>query len=149
MSWSDLLAHLGAERIWRLVSAAFHQLWLPPGLFSQGSIENGATCSRVLIQSVVRLRHGTIGQQLQAVLDGIERLLAQHALVEQETARTRLIAFSRQAVEVELFAYVTTADYRTFLEVRHNLLSQVKGIVESSGSGFAGRLPFIHLAGER
>ena len=41
------------------------------------------------------------------------------------------------AIELELFAYVLTPDFSTFLALREELLLQVAAIVESSGSGFA------------
>ena len=123
-------------------------LSVPAGLLAQGSIENFTARSKILIQSVLRLRYGTTGDQLQAVLDGTERLLTKHALIDQQGARIRLIAFGAQAIELELFAYVTTSDFVKFLEVRQGLLLQVAGIVESSGSGFAGPTQFIHMGAD-
>jgi len=46
-------------------------------------------------------------------------------------------AFGTQAIELELFAYITTADASRFLEIRESLLVQVARIVESSGTAFA------------
>lgn len=119
-------------------------LSVPAGLLAQGSIENFATRSKILVQSVVRLRYGTTGEQLQAVLEGTRQLLTKHPALDKESARFRLVAFGPQAIEIELFAYVTTSEFAKFLEVRENLLLQIAQIVESSGSAFAMPTEFIH-----
>ena len=132
----------------RLRTAEQTLLSVPAGLLAQGSIENLTARPRLLLQSILRLRYGTTSEQLRAVLEGTERLLAKHALVDKESARVKLIAFGAQAIELELFAYVTTSEFGKFLEVRQSLLLQVAGIVESSGSAFAGPTQFIHMGGD-
>lgn len=120
-------------------------LSVPAGLLSQGSIENFASRTKILTKSLVRLRYGTTREQLEAVLDGVRQLLATHPSIDRETARIRLIAFGSQAIELELFAYITTADASRFLEIRESLLVQVARIVESSGTAFALPTDFIQL----
>ena len=123
-------------------------LSVPAGMLAQGSIENFSTRNKILLLTVLRLRYGTTGDQLQAVLDGVRRLLAKHRSIDRETARIRLIGFGAQAIELELFAYITTAEHPLFLEVRESLLLQVAQIVESSGSAFAVPTQFIHVQSE-
>jgi MscS family membrane protein len=118
---------------------------IPAGLLSQGSIENFSTRGKILLQSILRLRYGTTAEQLQTILSGIDRILAEHPTVEQESARVRLVEFGPQAVELELFAYITTSDMTTFLKVREHLLLRVAAVVESSGSAFAAPTQFIHM----
>jgi MscS family membrane protein len=118
---------------------------IPAGLLAQGSIENFATRGKIPVQSILRLRYGTTAEQLQTVLSGIDRILAEHPTVEKETARVRLVEFGPQAVELELFAYITTSDMTTFLKVREHLLLRVAAVVESSGSAFAAPTQFIHM----
>jgi MscS family membrane protein len=123
-------------------------LSVPAGLLAQGSIENFATRGKILVQSVLRLRYGTTGEQLQAVLEGTRQLLARHSSIEQESARIRLASFGAQAIELELFAYITTSDYVKFLEIRESLLLHIARIVESSGSAFAIPTQFIYTRTE-
>ncbi len=118
---------------------------IPAGLLSQGSIENFSTRGKILLQSILRLRYGTTAEQLQTILSGIDRILAEHPTVEKESARVRLVEFGPQAVELELFAYITTSDVTTFLKVREHLLLRVAAVVESSGSAFAAPTQFIHM----
>ena len=112
-------------------------LSVPAGVLSQASIENFSTRSKILLQSILRLRYGTTSAQIETVLQGVRQLLASHALLDKDSARIRLVAFGPQAIELELFTYVATSDGGKFLEVRESLLLQVAQIVESSGSAFA------------
>jgi MscS family membrane protein len=120
-------------------------LSVPAGMLSQASIENFATRGKILFSSVLRLRYGTTSEQLQYALDGVRRLLATHPAIEQQSARVRLTAFGAQAIEIEVFAYVMTADYLKFLEIREDLLLNVAHIVESSGAAFALPTQFIYM----
>jgi len=100
------------------------------------------------VQSVLRLRYGTTGEQLRAVLEGIRQLLAKHPSIDKETARVRLTGFGLQAIELELFAHVMTSDGLKFLEVREGLLLQVSQVVESSGAAFAIPTQFVYMRGD-
>jgi MscS family membrane protein len=119
------------------------------GLLAQGSIENFARRSKMPIQSVLRLQYGTTGEQLQAILDGTRQLLVKHPSLDQESARIRLTAFGAQAIELELFAYVATADGLKFLEVREGLLVQIAQIIDASGSAFAVPTQFIYARSDQ
>jgi MscS family membrane protein len=121
---------------------------IPAGLLAQGSIENFAPRGKIPVQSILRLRYGTTAEQLQTILSGIERILVEHPTVEKESARVTLVEFGPQAVEFELFAYITTSDMTTFLKVREHLLLRVAAVVESSGSAFAAPTQFIRMRDE-
>jgi MscS family membrane protein len=123
-------------------------LSVPAGLLSQGSIENYTTRGKILFQTVLRLRYGTTCEQLHVVLEDVRQLLARHPSIEKDGARARLTSFGAQAIEIELFAYVMTADYGAFVEIRESLLLQVAQIVESSGSAFAVPTQFIYMRSE-
>jgi MscS family membrane protein len=123
-------------------------LSVPAGLLAQGSIENYATRGKIPLKSVLLLRYGTTGEQLRAVLEGARQLLIGHPSLEKDSARIRLISFGAQAIELELFAFVTTSDYPKFLEVREGILLQIAQIIESSGSAFAVPTQFIYMRPE-
>ena len=123
-------------------------LSIPAGTLAQGGVENFATRRKILLQTILRLRYGTSADQLQAILDGIRRLLADHPDVEQTTARIRLIAFGDQAIELELYAYIATSDFDKFLAERERLLLAAAAVVEAAGSEFAGPTQFVRLGAE-
>jgi MscS family membrane protein len=120
-------------------------LSVPAGVLSQANIENFATRNKILVRTNLQLGYKTTATQLKSVLSGIESLLAANPEIEQETAYIRLVDFSPQAIELELFAYVLTSSWPKFLAVREALLLDIAEVVESAGSRFAGPTHFVHL----
>jgi MscS family membrane protein len=118
---------------------------VPAGVLAQAGIENFASREKILVQSTLRLRYGTSADQLKAILAGVRELLAANPKIEKGSARIRLINFGERALELELFAYVLTADFAEFLAVREGLLLNVASIVETSGSAFAQPTEFVYV----
>lgn len=121
-------------------------LSVPAGVLSQGSIENYSSRGKILIQTRLRLRYGVTVDQLQRVLDGIRQVVGGDARIDQTSARVRLVDFSANGVEIELFAFVNTGDVLQFLEVREQVLMRVAAVVESEGCGFAAPPQFMYGA---
>jgi MscS family membrane protein len=119
---------------------------IPAGSLAQSGIENFATREKILAQSTLRLRYGTNVEQVTRILGGIRKVLDESAHLESATSRVRLVAFGAEAIELELFAYVLTADFSRFLELREELLLKIASVVEAAGSGFA-PTRFISLQG--
>jgi len=118
---------------------------VPAGVLAQAGIENFASREKILVQSTMRLRYGTSADQLKAILAGVRDLLAAHPKIEKGSARIRLINFGERALELELFAYVLTADFAGFLEVREGLFLDVASTVEQCGSAFAQPTEFVYV----
>ena len=118
---------------------------VPAGVLAQAEIENFASREKILIQTILRLRYGTTAEQLQRILDNVRTLLAENSNLEKATSRIRLVNFGREAIELELFAYVSSAEPSLFMEQREKLLLEVAGIVESAGSGFAQPTQFVYM----
>jgi MscS family membrane protein len=110
---------------------------IPAGALAQSGIENFATREKILAQSTLRLRYGTSVEQVTCILRDIRKTLDECSSVEHGTSRVRLVNFGVEAIELEIFAYVLTADFNRFLEVREDLLLGIASIVEAAGSGFA------------
>jgi MscS family membrane protein len=121
-------------------------LSIPAGALAQSGIENFATRDKILAQNTLRLRYGTSVEQVRRILAGIRKILDDHSSVEPATARIRLINFGEEAIELEVFAYVLTADYAKFLELREAMLLQMASVVEAEGSSFA-PIRFIQVQG--
>lgn len=124
-------------------------LSIPAGILSQANIENFATRRKILVQTNLLLRYGTTVDQLQFVLENIRKLLAGNAKIEHETSRVRLINFGMRAIELELYAYILTADNMEFLAIRESLLMKIAGVVEESGSAFAQPTEFLYLSSDQ
>jgi MscS family membrane protein len=110
---------------------------LPAGSLAQAGIENFATREKMMVLTTLRLRYGTNVEQLRRILDGLRALLQRHARVDGGSAYVRLANFGVDAIEVEMFAYVLTAEPEMFRAVREELLLQVASIVEAAGSALA------------
>jgi MscS family membrane protein len=121
---------------------------IPAGVLAQAGIENFATRQKILVQTTLRLRYGTTVEQLRRILDGIGTQLAENPKIETSTSRVRLVNFGDRAVELELFAYVLTADATEFQALREDLLLEIAAIIESSGSGFAQPTQFVYMERE-
>ncbi len=120
-------------------------LSVPAGAVAVAGVENFASRSRILVKTTLRRRYGTTERQLRAILDGIRGLVAAHPLLETESSRVRLVDFGSQSIEIELFAYVLTADLAEFYAVREDLLLRIAGTVESSGTAFARPTEFLYV----
>jgi MscS family membrane protein len=119
-------------------------LSVPAGALAQANIENLTTRSKILIHTVLPLRYGTTVDQLRSIVDDISALLKGNPKIESESARIRLVNFGMRAIELELFAYILTADNIEFLAAQETLLMNVASIVESAGSGFATPTQFVY-----
>jgi MscS family membrane protein len=119
-------------------------LSIPAGVLAQEGIENFASRNKILAQSTLRLRYGTSVAQLQRIMENVRALLAQSPRIEKGTARIRLVNFGAEAIELELFAYVLTANVPEFLAAREELLMRIAEIVEAAGSAFA-PIRFIYM----
>jgi MscS family membrane protein len=120
-------------------------LSIPAGVLSQANIENFATRQKILVRTNLQLNYKTTAGQLKSVLNGIQDLLVENSRVERETAYVRLTDFGPQAIVLELFAYILTANGPEFLALREALLLQIAEVIESAGSSFAGSTQFVYL----
>jgi MscS family membrane protein len=110
---------------------------VPNAQFSALHLENFAARDQILIQTTIGLRYETTPEQLRYVLVEVRRLLYAHERVAREPARIRFVGFGAYSLDLEIFAYVDTADWGEFLGIREDLFLRIMDIVEESGTGFA------------
>ena len=122
---------------------------VPNGQISTASIETLSVRDKFLFRHVVGLRYETSSGQIRTVVDAIRDLLASNNFVETESVRVRFIRFGPSSLDVELFSYVYAVDWNRFLEIQQELLLNVMGIVESSGSGIAFPSQTVYLSEHR
>jgi len=110
---------------------------LPAGSLAQAGIENFATRRKMLVQTTLRLRYGTNVEQVKRILAGIRALIDGNVQLEQQDSYIRLVNFSPDAIELELFVYVLTQDADEFRAVREELFLGIAALVETVGSALA------------
>jgi MscS family membrane protein len=110
---------------------------VPNAEFSQMQIENFTLRDRMLFQTTLGLRYETTPEQLRYVLAKLHDLLIAHPMVAPDPARVRFVGFGAYALQVEIFAYVQSADYNAYMGVLEDLNLRIMDVVEDAGTGFA------------
>jgi MscS family membrane protein len=110
---------------------------IPNGQLATMNVENFSHRDKFWFHPTISLRHETTVEQMEAVLRKIRGLLAEHEHVESGTARARFIGMGSASRDVEISAYIFTADSEKFLAIQEELLLRILEIVDSAGTALA------------
>jgi MscS family membrane protein len=110
---------------------------IPNAQFATMELENFAARDRIWLKATLGLRYETTPDQLRHVLVEIRRMLYGHPRVHPDPARIRFVGFGSYSLDLEIFAYVLTADFGEFLAIREDLYLRIMDIVAASGTSFA------------
>ena len=110
---------------------------VPNGHFASLELENFTVRDRIWLHTPIGVRYETTPDQLRHVLVEIRRMLYAHPQVDPRPARIRFVNFGAYSLDLEIFAYVLTADYDEFLAIQEDIYLRIMDIVEQSGTGFA------------
>jgi MscS family membrane protein len=118
---------------------------IPNAQFASLNVENFARRDKVWFHPTLALRLDTTPDQLRYVLAEIRRLLYEHPYVETG-GRVRLVGFGEHSLNLEVFAYVATADFNAYLPIQEDLLLRILEIIAAAGTGLAipGRIDYIN-----
>jgi MscS family membrane protein len=122
---------------------------IPNADFAALQLENFARRDRIWLQARFGLRYETTPDQLRHVLVEIRKLLYAHPKVSPDPARVRFVGFGDCSLDLEVFAYVLTADINEFLAIREDFFLRVMDVVAASGTGFAFPSQTTYLATDR
>jgi len=124
-------------------------LSVPNSEFSTVQIENLAERDRMRLFATMGLRYETTPDQLRAVLASLRRILIGHPKVAADQLRARFSAFGPSSLDVEINAYVMTADAAEFQAIREDLYLRFMDAVLAAGTGFAFPSQTVYLARDR
>jgi MscS family membrane protein len=110
---------------------------VPNAEFSQMQLENFTRRDYMLFRTTLGLRYETTPEQLRYVLARLRELLIAHPMVSPDPARVRFAGFGSYSLDVEIFAYVQSADYNAYMGVLEDLNLRIMDLVEEAGTGFA------------
>jgi len=110
---------------------------IPNAEFSEIQLENYGSRDRIRLHAMVGLRYETSPDQLRHVLAEMRKLLVAHPMITDSPARVRFVGFGAHSLDLEVFAYVQTAVWDEFLQVREDILLRFMDIISQSGTGFA------------
>ncbi|MBV9743806.1 MAG: mechanosensitive ion channel family protein, partial [Acidobacteriia bacterium] len=127
------IAHIGL-RSTRVRTLDRTVISVPNGQFSSMELENFSARDKIWFHPTLSLRRDTTPQQLQTVLSSVEEILKKHPKVEAGDLPVRFVAIGTYSLNVEIFAYVTTADFDEFLRLQQQLLFELLQAVEAAGT---------------
>jgi MscS family membrane protein len=123
-------------------------LVVPNGALAQMQFENFGPRQKCLLNQHFSLRIETQAEQLRALLDRVQIMLNEHPLIETGTSRIRVENFAGAAFELELWAFVATADWTEFTAVRQDVILKIAEIVEAAGTQFAAPTQLTYVAND-
>ena len=97
-------------------------------------IDNISARGNIWYHPILRLRYDTTPEQLRQVLEDIRELLSSHEQVLQDNHRVRFKEFAKHAMQIEVFAYLTTTDWAEFLELAEEINIRIVEIVSEAGA---------------
>ncbi|WP_181418416.1 mechanosensitive ion channel family protein [Phyllobacterium leguminum] len=109
---------------------------VPNSDFADMKIENYARRDRTRFNTTLQLRSETTADQLRYVLTQLRQLFIAHPRVTEDP-HVRFAGFGDYSLDIEIFAYIKTADNAEFLAIREDILLHIMKIVDDAGVQFA------------
>ncbi len=95
---------------------------IPNSQFSTMTLENFSKRDRIWFHPTLRLRRGTTPDQIRDMMDAITKILQEHPQVDASGVPLRFSKISDLSFDLDIFAYVLTAEYNQYLKVQTELL---------------------------
>ena len=110
---------------------------IPNAQFSSLMIENFAVRDKIFFNPKLSLRNTTTPEQMRAIIPAIRGVLLNHTMVDPNPARVRFIAIGQWSFDIEVFAYVKTANFDEFLVVQEELFLSILDEIAKAGTALA------------
>ena len=108
---------------------------VPNAQFSSMQLENFARRDKIWFHPLLRIRRDATPEQIRELLRTVKELLDRTPKIAD--ARVRFIAISEHSLDLEVFAYVMTADFNEFLVIQEELLIRILELVREAGTALA------------
>ena len=105
-------------------------LLIPAGSLSQENIENFRSRTKMPMTVTIRLQYSATQAQISTIRDEIYKTVTDDVRVEASSARVNVTDFGQWAIELQIWAYILTADIQKFSATRHELLLRIAHVVE-------------------
>jgi MscS family membrane protein len=110
---------------------------VPNSQFSSMALENISGRDKIWFHPTLNLRRDTTSDQLLKVLSSFREILRGQPKVEMGPIPVRFVGVGAYSLDVEVAAYVKTADYDEFLALQQELLLKMLQGVEQAGTALA------------
>jgi MscS family membrane protein len=128
--------HIGL-RSTRIRTADRTIISVPNSQFSSVALENISGRDKIWFHPTFSLRRDTTSDQLMKVLASLTEILRGHSKVEAGPLPVRFVGVGAYSLDIDVVAYVTTADYDEFLALQQELLLKMLQAVEQAGAALA------------
>jgi len=128
--------HIGL-RSTRIRTADRTIISIPNSQFSSMALENISSRDKIWFHQTFNLRRDTTSDQLLQVLTSVREILKTHPKVETGKLPVRFVGVGPYSLDVEVVAYISTADYDEFLALQQELLLGMLQAVEKAGTALA------------
>ena len=91
---------------------------IPNSQFSTMTLENYSRRDQMWFHPTLKLRRGTTADQVAAFMEKITEILKNDPMISIGGVPLRFTKIDDQSLNIEIFAYVLTADFDRFLEIR-------------------------------
>lgn len=110
---------------------------VPNADFAAMPLENFADREKIRFNPKLHLRYGTTPEQLKEIIVGIEKLLNEHEKVEEKTNIARFMGFGTYSLEINVLAFIMTADYLEYMEIAEEINMRILEIIDAAGAELA------------
>jgi len=124
-------------RTTRLRTLANTVLSIPNARLAVDQIDNYSARQKILYNPRLRLQLNTSREQLEKVLEELRGMVAAHEYIQPEGHRVRFRGFNDDSLDVEIFAYLDTNDFATYLEYAESVNLKVMESIERAGARLA------------
>lgn len=100
-------------------------------------IDNLSSRDRFWFHPLLKLRYETTSGQLRYIILELRKMLYAHPKVLEDPLHVRFRGFGEASLDVQVFAYISAADYKESLEVVEDLNFRIMDLVAEAGTGFA------------
>jgi len=119
---------------------------IPNGRLADMRLESFTARDRMRLATIIRLVYETTGEQLRAVLTGLEQVLRAHPKIWPDAVVVRLQQIGTSSFDIEVMAWFQTPDWGEFQLIRQEVLLQFMEVVERAGTSFALPAQTLHVA---
>jgi MscS family membrane protein len=110
---------------------------IPNSEFSSMVLENFSRRDKVWFHPMLNLRRDTKPDQVRNILGSIRQILTEHPKVETGPMPVRFVGAGSYSLDIEVFAYIQTADYDEFLQLQQDLLLRIMDAISAAGTALA------------
>lgn len=136
--------HIG-WRVTRIITFDKRPIFVPNAVFSNIIIENPSCMKNRRIRDIVGIRYDDHAKA-KIIADEIEQMLMNHDEIDDNlTIRVTVFTFAASSIDLLVYCFTKTTNWRHYLKVKQDLLMAIKDIIFKHGAEIAFPTTTVHL----